>query len=76
MKGNIHKKLTREDKFARKFYCDHARLNHLRADKKNCVRQLRRQYTRETRRICESEVTTTFKTLSGTTYQGAERSEK
>ena len=34
MKGNSHKKDYSEDKFARNFYCDHARLNQLRADKK------------------------------------------
>lgn len=34
MKGNIHKRLMSEDKFARKYYCQNARLNQLRADKK------------------------------------------
>jgi hypothetical protein len=34
LKGNYHKKLYPEDKFSRKYYCDHARLNQLRADKK------------------------------------------
>ena len=43
MKGNIHKKDYREDKFARNFYCDHARLNQLRADKKASKRKTRRK---------------------------------
>ena len=34
MKSNIHKKITFEDKFARKFYCSHARLNAIRQNKK------------------------------------------
>ena len=36
MKSNAHKKRTFEDKFARHFYCNHARLNYLRSDKKQC----------------------------------------
>ena len=32
---NEKKKLTSEDKFARRFYCQHARLNSIRQDKKN-----------------------------------------
>ena len=36
MKSNEHKKRTFEDKFARYFYCKHARLNYLRSDKKQC----------------------------------------
>lgn len=42
MKGNLHKKLTREDKFARRFYCDHARLNLLRSEKKQNKRKFRK----------------------------------
>ena len=42
MKGNIHKKRTFIDKFARKYYCTHARLNTLRANKKLATRQERR----------------------------------
>lgn len=41
MKSNAHKKRTFEDKFARHFYCDHARLNSLRSDKKQCRRKER-----------------------------------
>ena len=33
-KSNEHKKDYQEDKFARNFYCQHARLNQLREDKK------------------------------------------
>ena len=39
MKSNEHKKRTFEDKFARHFYCKHARLNYLRSDKKQCCRK-------------------------------------
>ena len=39
---NEKKKLTFEDKFARRFYCQHARLNSIRQDKKNCARKMRR----------------------------------
>ena len=42
VKGNIHKKITNEDKFARKYYCEHARLNSVRFDKKFNKRKLRR----------------------------------
>ena len=42
MKGNSHKKRTFIDKFARKYYCTHARLNTLRSDKKLATRQERR----------------------------------
>ena len=33
MKGNIHKKLYREDKFCRRYCCKHHRKNILHADK-------------------------------------------
>lgn len=39
---NEKKKLTHEDKFARKYYCQHARLNSIRNDKKQCTRKMRR----------------------------------
>ena len=42
MKNNLHKKRTYIDKFARKYYCQHARLNSLRSDKKLCKRQERK----------------------------------
>ena len=42
MKGNIHKKITKEDKFSRKFYCNHARENQLRLDKKRQRKKFRR----------------------------------
>ena len=41
MKSNVHKKRTFEDKFARHFYCKHARLNYLCSDKKQCRRKER-----------------------------------
>ena len=37
------KKDYSEDKFARRFYCEHARLNQLRADKKASKRKTRRK---------------------------------
>lgn len=42
MKNNAHKKLFRIDHFARRFYCQHARLNQLRSDKKQAKRIARR----------------------------------
>lgn len=36
------KKLTFEDKFARRFYCQHARLNSVRNDKKQATRKMRK----------------------------------
>jgi hypothetical protein len=40
-KSNEYKKNYSEDKFARKYYCKHARLNQLRIDKKQSRRQTR-----------------------------------
>lgn len=42
MACNIHKKLTEEDRFARKYYCAHARLNSVRLDKKRQRKKLRK----------------------------------
>ena len=36
------KKLTFEDKFARRFYCQHARLNFVRNDKKQATSKMRK----------------------------------
>ena len=47
MKGNIHKKDYSEDKIARNFYCPHARLNQLRADKKASKRKTRRKLKKD-----------------------------
>lgn len=41
MKDNSHKKRTAIDSFARSYYCQHARLNQLRADKRRATRQER-----------------------------------
>ena len=41
MKGNSHKKQYSEDKFARHFYCKHARLGQLRLDKKASRKKVR-----------------------------------
>lgn len=43
MANNEHKKNYNEDKFARVFYCQHARLNQLREDKKQSSRATRRK---------------------------------
>ena len=43
MANNNHKKDYKEDKFARRFYCKHARLNQLREDKKQSKRKTRRK---------------------------------
>lgn len=39
---NEKKKLTFEDKFARHSYCQHARLNSVRNDKKQATRKMRK----------------------------------
>ena len=44
MANNIHKKDYQEDKFARRFYCQHARLNQVREDKKRAKRKTRRKH--------------------------------
>ena len=43
MKGNSYRKDYNENKFARAFYCKHARLNQLRSDKKQSRRKTRRK---------------------------------
>ena len=47
MKGNIHKRVTYEDKFARKNYCDNARLRQLRFEKKMQKKAFRRWRKKE-----------------------------
>ena len=42
MKNNSYRKLYRIDRFARKYYCQHARLNQLRSDKRIAKRKARR----------------------------------
>ena len=42
MANNNHKKEYKENKFARRFYCQHARLNQLREDKKRAKRKTRK----------------------------------
>lgn len=53
MKGNAHKKDYHEDKFARAYYCEHARLNQLREDKKRGKRKTRRK----NKKLCENLLT-------------------
>jgi len=50
MKNNQHKKQSFIDRFARHFYCQHARLNQLRADKRYGKRLVRRQNKDEMRK--------------------------
>lgn len=50
MKGNIHKRLYREDKFCRHFCCKHHRLNVLRFNKKMESKAWRRFTERESKR--------------------------
>ena len=52
-KSNEHKKDFREDKFARAYYCQHARLNQLREDKK----QSRRKTRRKNKKLSENHLT-------------------
>ena len=44
MANNIHKKDYQEDKFGRRHYCQHARLNQVREDKKRAERKTRRKH--------------------------------
>lgn len=41
MKRSIHKKVTKEDKFARKYYCSNSRLAQLRSEKHQQHKQFR-----------------------------------
>ena len=45
-KNNNHKKMYQEDKFARKYFCKHARLGSVRTDKK-CGRRAWRNSEKE-----------------------------
>lgn len=53
MKGNTHHKDYNEDKFARTFYCQHARLNQLRQDKKASRKKTRQK----NKKLCENLLT-------------------
>jgi len=44
MRRNAYKKETFEDKFARHYYCEHARLNSIRSDKKEQHKKFRRDF--------------------------------
>ncbi len=52
-KSNAHKKDFNEDKFARAYYCQHARLNQVRADKKASKKKTRRK----NKKLCENPLT-------------------
>lgn len=47
MKGNVHKRVTFEDKFCRNFCCSNARLRQLRFDKKMQKKAFRRWLKKE-----------------------------
>ena len=47
MKNNYHKKVTRDNKVARKYYCQRARLNSIRTDKKFNKRKFRRKVNKD-----------------------------
>ena len=53
-KGNFHKKLYREDKFARDYLCKHTRLGYLRNDKKK-EEKITREYTKRLLKKEEAE---------------------
>ena len=42
-KGNDYRKIFSIDRFARHWYCQHARLNQLRSDKREAKRKLRQK---------------------------------
>ena len=50
---NEKKKLTWEDKFGRNFYCQHARLNSVRSDKKRNKKAMRKI----NKKICKKALT-------------------
>lgn len=45
-KNNHHKKLFHMDEFGRRFYCQHARLNLVRSDKKQAKKKARQEQKR------------------------------
>lgn len=53
MKGNAYRKDYNEDKFARAFYCQHARLNQLRQDKKASRKKTRQK----NKKLCKNLLT-------------------
>ena len=54
-KSNEHKKDYREDKFSRAYYCQHARLNQVRADKKASKRKTRRKNKKISKNLLTNE---------------------
>lgn len=48
MKGNYYRKISNIDRFARKFYCTHARLGTLRSEK----RQARKAVRQDAKKSC------------------------
>lgn len=49
---NEHKKTTYEDKFAREFYCRHARLNAIRRDK----RMQHKSFRQNSKKVIDNEM--------------------
>ena len=53
-KGNDYRKIFSIDRFARHWYCQHARLNQLWSDKREAKKRLRRQTKDEIRKEVDS----------------------
>ena len=53
-KNNEHKKIFRMDEFGRRFYCQHARLNLLRSEKKQAKKKARQAQKRLQREEVQS----------------------
>ena len=53
MKSNSYKTNTFEDKFACQYYCEHARLNSIRRDKKEQHKKFRRDFKKSLDNIKE-----------------------
>lgn len=55
MRRNAYKKETFEDKFARRYYCEHARLNSIRSDKKEQHKKFRRDFKKSLDRLLNEQ---------------------
>ena len=53
MKDNRHKRMFNIDSFARRFYCEHARLNQLRWDKRLAKKVARRDRKKDLNKYVE-----------------------
>lgn len=55
MKNNSYKKLYPQDKFAKKFYCEHARRNQIKSDKDILKTKVRIEGKKEIKQQLEGE---------------------